>query len=1653
MTAAELDPFATFVELGFDSLFMTQATSAISGEFGIRLSFRQLFEEAPSIDALAAWLDHTLDPDVVVGSPSVEPTMAPSVAPTTTPADADSEANTEARGGTGPWRPPETGRDELDDQRRAHITDLAERLSSKAPGSKRLTQQNRGHLADPRSAAGFRRTWKELVFPVVVDSSSGSRVRDIDGNEYLDVAMGFGVNLFGHSPPFVIDAVQQQITRGIEIGPQTPLAGETAALISEMTGHERVAFCNTGSEAVLAALRLARTATGRSGVLTFADDYHGLFDEVLARGVNRGGRRMSIPIAPGIPSHASQEMVIFDYGDPEALHYIADHRDELAAVLVEPVQSRHPDLQPVDYLRQLRAATTDHAVPLVFDEMITGFRSHPGGVQALFGVKADLATYGKVIGGGFPIGVVAGDARFMDGLDGGAWRYGDDSYPEADVTWFAGTFVRHPVALAASRAVLQHMRNAGADLQRELNDRTAAFVNGINEFLTEVGAPMSVETFSSMFLTRFHRDQQYASLFYFHLRDQGIHITEGRSAFLSTAHSDTDLEFLTTAYRNAVQAMIDGGFLTTADQVDTAASATAASVAGIGRTVDGEQLLPTTDGQQEILLAASQSDEANCAYNLSNTLHIQGEVDAGRLQAAVDGLVARYEALRVSFTDDLQHQVVPPVLTVPIEVIDLTPSRAVEAAERLEAERVAAVTTPFDLFDGPMVRVRLIRMPGGESHLFLTVHHAVCDGWSSGTLLRRLTEFYTAAGEGRRPELPPVLPLAEFAGRFQTYRNGADYTEDRAIWIERTGTDFPVTDLPADRPRPAAKTFAANRTEVRIDQGTYNDLRDLAKAQGVTLFSVLLGSFECYLARVNSQPEVGLAVSIAGQIRVGNQDLVAHAVNAMPLRRPVDLAGSIGDHFRSTVGAFFDAYEHQDFSYGAIVREVGVRRDPSRTPLVSIIFNMDSPSTPLDLGGVTAIPGSNPRRFEIFDAFLNVVPFDDHLTVECTYNCDLFDEATVQRRLSEWLCLLEAMTTAGPEATIGSLMLLPDDQRATIDGWNDTAADLGPDADLASLFADAVRANGGRTALVVGDRHVSYAELAAAALDVADRLRSEGVGAGSMVGVLCERGVEMMVGLYGIELAGAAYVPLDPEYPASRLDYMITETGGGVVLTQAHLASMVGEAARTVIELDGFAGEGRAADGGDVVERLDDRPASSGDGLAYVIYTSGSTGRPKGVANNQSGVVNRLRWMQQRYPIGPDNVLLQKTPFSFDVSVWELFWPLQTGARLVIAEPGGHRDPAYLVDVINRHGVDTIHFVPSMLRHFLDHPDVVSCVSLKRVICSGEALTSDLQERFFAVLPNTELHNLYGPTEAAVDVTVWQCVPDDEQAVVPIGAPIANTTMHVLDPQMRRQPIGVPGEIYIGGVQVAAGYVNRDDLTAERFVPDPFSPGGRLYRTGDLGRWAPTGVIEYLGRVDHQVKIRGNRIELGEIEAALEEHPAIKTAAVLVNGSAGDERLEAFVVGGIESPVQLRAWLGERLPQYMVPSLFTELATMPMTTSGKIDRNALVSNPMSGARAAEVVAPRTPIEEDLTRIWAEVLGIEGFGVTTDFFDLGGHSLNAVQVNGRIRDEFGVRIPLVELQRTSTIEAQALLLTQLLAEDMLDDEILDLLAGEGSGPGS
>jgi amino acid adenylation domain-containing protein len=599
-------------------------------------------------------------------------------------------------------------------------------------------------------------------------------------------------------------------------------------------------------------------------------------------------------------------------------------------------------------------------------------------------------------------------------------------------------------------------------------------------------------------------------------------------------------------------------------------------------------------------------------------------------------------------------------------------------------------------------------------------------------------------------------------------------------------------------------------------------------------------------------------------------------------------------------------------------------------------------------------------------------------------------------------------------------MLTPSERQQILVQWNQTTRGYPLSQCLHELVEAQVERSPDAVAVVFENRQLTYRQLNHRANQLAERLQKLGIGPNVFVGICVERSLEMVVGLLGILKAGGTYVPLDPEYPVDRLAFMIADAAAPVLLTQQHLVSRLPTHNAQVLCLDT-----------DVYDGVDVKPACAAgpEDLAYMIYTSGSTGKPKGAMNHHRGIVNRLLWMQDEYKLTAADTVLQKTPFSFDVSVWEFFWPLLAGARLVLAKPGGHREPEYLVDLITKQNVTVLHFVPSMLQLFLEEPQAGTCQSVRTVICSGEALPYELQEQFFERLP-AQLHNLYGPTEAAVDVTHWACQRDSALRTVPIGRPVANTQCYILDDKLQPVPVGEAGELHLGGVQVGRGYHNRPELTAEKFILDPFRPGNKLYRTGDLARYRPDGAIEYLGRLDHQVKIRGFRIELGEIEAQLAEHPAVKQVVVVAReDEPGAKYLVAYLVAGEVRVEELRELLLRSLPDYMVPATFVWLKELPLSPNGKIDRRALPKpeTPVDPTAADE--APRTEVERTIAGIWQEVLRVKRVGLHDNFFELGGDSLNLARVHRKLHATLQGDLAIVTLFQYPTISALAKFLNQ------------------------
>ncbi|RLU10842.1 non-ribosomal peptide synthetase [Pseudomonas prosekii] len=1022
-----------------------------------------------------------------------------------------------------------------------------------------------------------------------------------------------------------------------------------------------------------------------------------------------------------------------------------------------------------------------------------------------------------------------------------------------------------------------------------------------------------------------------------------------------------------------------------------------------------------------------QLDPQSGAYNLPGAVRLTGRLNLTALDQAFASLVARHETLRTVFQrqpDDSLQQV-PSTAPLRIEHLDL---RALPAAERELAVSQAAEQQslqPFDLAVGPLLRVKLLQLAEDEHVLLLTLHHIVSDGWSMNVLIDEFIRCYDAHDAGAQPQLA-ALPIqySDYALWQRRWLEAGEQARQLQYWQAQLGDEHPVLELPLDHPRPAMPSYRGTRHEFVVDGQLAEQLRATAQKHNITLFMLLLGAFNALLHRYTGQTDIRVGVPIANRNRGETEGLIGFFVNTQVLRTQLDGQTRVSDLFSRIKETALGAQAHQDLPFERLVEALKLERSLSHTPLFQVMYNHQPQVA--DISTVTTASGLElgmidwQGRTTQFDLTLDTSEKAGKLHAALTYANDLFDAATIARMARHWTRLLQAMV-ADATQRVGELPLLDAaEQQTLVHDWNATAQAYPSEQCLHRLIEAQATRSPEAIALVFGEQTFSYAQLDARANQLAQLLREHGVGADVLVGIAVERSIEMVVGLLAILKAGGAYVPLDPEYPQERLAYMIEDSAIALLLTQTSLLQRLPTAGVTVITLD------QPADWLDrySAERLP--VALHSQNLAYVIYTSGSTGKPKGAGNSHAALVNRLCWMQQAYGLDDSDAVLQKTPFSFDVSVWEFFWPLMTGARLVVAAPGEHREPARLIETIERHRISTLHFVPSMLQAFIHEPGVQTCTSLKRIVCSGEALPLDAQLQVFAKLPNAGLYNLYGPTEAAIDVTHWTCV-DEGADSVPIGQPIANLRTHVLDAQLSPVPAGVAGELYLGGAGLARSYHRRPALTAERFVPCPFHDGARLYRTGDRVRQRADGVIEYLGRLDHQVKLRGLRIELGEIETRLMQHPLVREAVVLVQG--GKHLVGYLVLDAAEPDAQwpqtLKAWLLGSLPEYMVPTHLMPLVKLPVTANGKLDRKAL-PEPEAAVQQA-FVEPQDALQKALAAIWQDVLGVERIGLEDNFFELGGDSIISIQVVSRAR-QAGIRLSPRDLFQYQTVRSLALVAT-------------------------
>ena len=1656
----DVDPAITFIDMGFDSLFLTQANLRIKKEFGVKVTFRQLFEDAPNIEALAKYIDAELPAEAlqdrlqpVVDSDSTATTKAsdftatiagsdlpPAISlandedplrqaialqiqasnallsamqasvpkvtplqPTDVPTTPTVETSTGHTVGDSsrvslhakeaakalqpsPSAPMESVPNALPDIALAELDAFIEAYCERTAGSKQNAEAA-SKLVRAYLDADYQEPFKEITYPIVLrDDTKCSSVIDIDGNKYVDLECRSGSNLLG-----------------VAINPDdnnhSAADVKAAQLICDITGMDRCCFAGNATAVITAAVRAARTSTRRDKLVVFQDEQHGLGDEMLATSIDGDQGWQTVPAVPGIPESLQKQVIVLRWDDPACMETIRANAKDIAAVLIEPVQKTSPGYRTSTRFKELREVTRDNGIALILNEVVTGFRLALGGAQEYFEIDADLVCYGMNISSGLPLAAVACRGGYLDCFDGGSWSFGDDSFPETVTTAFTDENSPHPLALASCVTTLEQLKSVGPKRYAEFNQRAREFAHRLDGILAARGFPARIEAIESILKLRFKDSNAFSRLLQWQLRHRGVLIC-GQNIYVSMAHSAADLDFVVKQFIAAVEAL------------QNSAIVPACRVEGVYET---QRFVAFNTAQSEIFLATDLGQSATRAFHEQIIYRFDKRADIPALRHAVQLIGYMHDGLRSTVAPEADGFIVTSASEMPLRVIDVDLTDDQSALQQLYLELLGE---DFDLYQGPLVRFTLLREQTGDDTLLITAHHIVVDGWSMGVMLKDLADVYSAVTGQRTWDQLAKNQLQDFVEAEAEFRESEEFLETEAFWGEVfSGTLPEPVNLPLDRPRPWEQSYAGERQSYRFGAELSTDIRRFSQQHKCTPFTTLFTVFVRWIARTTRQRDLVIAVPMAGQAMVGMPELVGHSVSYLPLRVRTENHETFASTLERTRRLILEANDHQRYTYLDLLRKLDIKRDPSRPPLAPVSFNVDQGMESYDFGELKARYEVCPRDYVKNDMFFNIVEEADEFTLELDRNTDVFYASTMERWVNQFKEILGSILQ-DPMTDVDQIEFAEDEaSHEALGAWNDTARDYPlRDMTLVRSFEQTVDRFATNEALRLDGVSLSYEELDLSANRIANYLVDCGVELEDRVVLILERSFDMIAAIYGVLKAGAAYVPLDAELPTARLREAIEDCGAAHVIVQRKFHHHAPGDVPVLVVDDAKAPHLSAAA---TRPQIKLQPSN----LAYVIYTSGSTGKPKGVMVEHRAVCNRLLWGQDYFDLKPGERHVQKTPYTFDVSVPEIFWPLQVGASLVLTRPGGHKEVDYLRELLALEQINVAHFVPSMLHGFLQTDAVLQLPDLRHIYCSGEALSPVLLQICFDRLPQVKVFNLYGPTEAAVEVSSWECertTPAD--SIIPLGRPTPNSTLYVLDDEMQPVPPGLLGELYIGGVQLARGYLNREALTTERFVADPFgSANDRLYRTGDIAMYRGDGVIEYHGRNDAQVKLRGYRIELGEIESVMDQlSGVISSVAAVRDVSDSDRRLIAFVKQdstNVMTSMEMRRELAGSLPAYMIPQHFVTVDEFPYTSSGKLDRNRLLEDASTQILEARSVRKiETPAEVIVAQLWADSirLDVEQISVDDNFFEIGGHSLLAMDVLRSVQRVFGVRLTLKDI---------------------------------------
>jgi len=1476
--------------------------------------------------------------------------------------------------------------DSLSAEQKKFLDGFISRYNTKTKGSKAYVSKYKPIFSDWINSLNYRTTIKELIYPIVSKGSQGARFWDIDGNEYLDLAIGYGVHYFGHNPAFIKEAIKEQLDKGFEIGPQCELAGKVAELIKDLTGVERVAFCNTGSEAVMEALRIARACRKKEKIVKFSGSYHGTFDGVLTDTDDEG----PYPTSPGTTYGNIKDTISLLYGSKESIEYIKENHKDIAAVLVEPVQSRKPGFVPKEFLKELRAVTEELGIILIFDEMVNGFRIQAGGAQAYFGIKADIVTYGKIVGGGLPIGIVAGKSKYIDAIDGGNWSFGDSSRPEKETIIFAGTFCKHPLSMASAYATLSYMKEKGDELQKAVNEKTKLFAEKANEFFQNENVPIRVRYFGSQFKFETYGKYDLAlfpiemELFFYLLSFKGIYTWERRTCCFCTEITDSDIKFILDKIRESICELRQGGF-EFSDKASTE-----------------NKVIPMSINQKRLFstILINEGDP----YNIIGALEIKGSINTLKLESVLKKIIERHESLRTCLyiRDNQFVQEVSEDTGFKINIIEKEGSKDLD-------ELIQETISRFDLSEGSLFKVTLIRVSPGKEILLFDLHHTIADGRSLDILGQELIRLYS----GEQPE-PINSQYSDYVLWEESFLNSNEIKEAEVYWLGKLSGEIEKINLPADFNSNPIVSLSGNTVRMNIEEDLVNNLKQFSQKSGTTLFMVLAAAFNVLLYKLSGTKDIIIGTPVTNRGNGVFDNNIGMFTNTIVLRNQLSDKKRFKEFLNEVRQNSLEAYAYMNYPFNFLINKLNMesKSGSDRNPLFDVMFiyeNIDKRLFKID--DIEIKTYEYKSKIAEFDFTLEILEESSMFNINLNYKTDILKQESVSKWGEYYRAILENIVKDS-DIFISDIEIISEyDKKKIIYDFNATKADYPKDKTITQLFRKQAAKTPDEAAVIFGNDRITYSELDKKSNQLARVLRNKGVQADSIVGIMADRSIEMVIGIIGILKAGGAYLPIDINLPKNRINDMVEDSGLEVLIVSKVLnndlkfgGSIVNVKDKDILK----------EDDSDIVM------SNQSTDLAYLIYTSGSTGKPKGVMIEHQQVNNFVHGIIDKTVLGEYKNILCVTTISFDIFGLETLVPITQGMTIILASEEEAADGGKLAKVITENHVEVMQTTPSRYKMLLESDSFKKSIAgLKVALVGGEEVPKSLLKEL-NMYDGLKVYNVYGPTET----TIWSTVKLVEDENTPtIGTPISNTQIYIVDNNNKIVPIGVPGELCIGGDGLARGYFNRQELTSEKFVVNPFEAGTRMYRTGDLARWLPSGEIEFLGRIDNQVKIRGFRIEVGEIESKLLNHENIRQAVVVAKEDKNKQKyLCAYAVCEKElNKTEIRDYLRESLPEYMVPSYFMQIDQMPLISSGKINRKALPEINIEGIITSEYEAPRDDIEQRLVELWCEILEIEKIGINDNFFDFGGHSLNATILVGRIHKELNVNVPVKELFKAKNIK--------------------------------